>query len=100
MKAYRGSGGIFEFTLNVVYSFCVVSLTPRPLYPAEKAPGSHWVGPRNSQRFGEKNLAPAAIRTPDCLAHSLVTVLVMLSEGKVVRVQALISYSGCRGTGP
>jgi hypothetical protein len=37
MKAYWGSGGIARWRR-------VVSFTPRPLYPRERTPGTHWIG--------------------------------------------------------
>jgi len=41
MNTYRGSRGSAPPTLNLSTTK-VVSLTPRPLYPEEKAFGTHW----------------------------------------------------------
>jgi hypothetical protein len=42
MKTYWGSGGIAPRILD--FGTRVVSFTPRPLYPKENAPGTHWIG--------------------------------------------------------
>jgi hypothetical protein len=45
MKTYWGSGGIAPRILDVGTRWrCVVSFTPRPLYPMERALGAHWIG--------------------------------------------------------
>jgi hypothetical protein len=45
MKVYWGSGGIAQRILDLDTRWrWVVSLTPRPLYPRERAPGTHWIG--------------------------------------------------------
>jgi hypothetical protein len=51
MKAYWESGGIAPCILDIGTSWrWLVSFTPRPLYPRERAPYTHWtrgwVGPR------------------------------------------------------
>jgi hypothetical protein len=45
MKTYWGSGGIAPHILDLGIRWrWVVSFTPRPLYPKERAPGAHWIG--------------------------------------------------------
>jgi len=44
MKAYRGSGGISPFILNLGTTWrCVVNFKPRPFYPSTHSTGV-WVG--------------------------------------------------------
>jgi hypothetical protein len=45
MKTYWGSGGIAPRMLDLgTRRRWVVSFTPRPLYPRERAPRTHWIG--------------------------------------------------------
>jgi hypothetical protein len=45
MKTYWRSGGIAPRILDLGTRWrWVVSFTPRPLYPRERAPGAHWIG--------------------------------------------------------
>jgi hypothetical protein len=45
MKAYWGSGGVAPRILGIGTRWrWVVSCTPRPLYPRERAPGTRWIG--------------------------------------------------------
>jgi hypothetical protein len=44
MKTYWGSGGIALRILDLATRWrWMVSFTPRPLYPRERAPGTHWI---------------------------------------------------------
>jgi hypothetical protein len=78
MNTYRRSRGLAPPTLKLSTTK-VVSLTPRPLYPEEKAFGTHWtewwVEPRASldvwRRAG--TLTPIGTRTPNHPVRSLVT---------------------------
>jgi len=59
----------------------VVSFTPRPLYPGERAPGAHFIGASEvvwTRRRREKFLAPAGNGIPVGPARSLVTILTEL----------------------
>jgi hypothetical protein len=45
LKGVWGSGCIYPHFLHLGTSWrWVVSFTPRPLYPRERAPGTHWIG--------------------------------------------------------
>jgi hypothetical protein len=44
MKAYWGSGGHHAFTDLGTRWRWVISFTPRPFYPEERLPGTHWIG--------------------------------------------------------
>jgi hypothetical protein len=47
MKIYWGSGGIAPCILDLGTRWrWVVNFTPWPLYPRERAPSTHWIGPR------------------------------------------------------
>jgi hypothetical protein len=57
MKTYRGSGCIDPHFLDLGTSWSwVVSFTPLPLYPRERAPGTHFIGGWVNPRAGLDDL--------------------------------------------
>jgi hypothetical protein len=67
METYWGSGGIAPRILNLGTRWrWVVSFTPRPLYPRERAPGTDWiggwVGPRAVLDAVVKRKIPSSLR--------------------------------------
>ena len=78
MKAYRGDRGIAPFIISL-HIEVVLNVTPRPLYPQEKDPNTHWIEVERALQpvwailEKRKYLAPAGIRVPDRPArrHSL-----------------------------
>jgi hypothetical protein len=65
MKTYWGIEGIAPCILDLGTRWrWVVSLTPRPLYPRERAPGTHWIGGWVGPRAGLDGVVKRKIPSP------------------------------------
>jgi hypothetical protein len=89
MKAYMGSWGILPRILDHGIGWrWVVSFTSRPIYPRERAPGTHWIGGWVGSRAGLDAVMKSEINWMEWwgLANFLIALIHYVPENNICRV--------------